>query len=232
MCQGDKDAVVLWLRMTAFGNTYPVNITNSNNGKTYECDVDLSQLKYKEFNLKGDENGLFTYKASNGDVLKWKMIGIKELRDIQDRTAESIIGEKEYRIFKCSSELKEYADGLLENEDNNALKDAIDYIQSWVAQNSKSDNNNDDLELKLATQNLINRTVSINGKTDRKYIEGYITNMRIKDSVAYRNYMVENNPGVDLSVHFDIPESDGGGSIDSFLSYYDDIFINGIQYSR
>ena len=50
--------------------------------------------------------------------------------------------------------------------------------------------------------------------------------MRAKESMDYRNYFVDNKPGVDFKFDVNIPESDGGGSFATFLRIDDTIFIN------
>ena len=76
------------------------------------------------------------------------------------------------------------------------------------------------------TDRLLLQTVSINGITDRKYIESYIFNMNVKDAAAYRRYILNNEPGVDFDIEVERPESLGGGSIKSFLRLDQFIFIN------
>lgn len=58
---GDRNAILVCLRRTGYGNI----AINSNTNQT----IDLSTLKYKEFNLKGDGNGYFNYLLDNGDVI-------------------------------------------------------------------------------------------------------------------------------------------------------------------
>ena len=69
-------------------------------------------------------------------------------------------------------------------------------------------------------------TYSINGKTDKEYIKNYIENMRVGEAISYRRYYNDNKPSVDLSITVDIPESDGGGSFDTFLRIEDTLFVN------
>lgn len=228
MCQGDRDAVVLWLRMTAFGNEYNVNVRHPKMDKSYETTVDLSSVKYKEFKLKGDKNGYFDYKLDNGDVIKWKILSTKENSALQEEILYNFVNESKYKAYTTANTLTEYIRNEVDEETKNALNDAVEYIKQWA--NPDVDVNLSNVENNAATRNLIAKTVSINGNTDEKYITDYINNLKIKDSIKYRKYMNDNTPGVDMSIHFDIPESDGGGSIDSFLRYYDDIFINGITY--
>ena len=69
-------------------------------------------------------------------------------------------------------------------------------------------------------------TVSINGNDDKEFIRNYIENMRTRVALDYRNYFVNNKPGVDFNFTVNIPESDGGGSFNTFLRIEDTIFIN------
>ena len=78
----------------------------------------------------------------------------------------------------------------------------------------------------VITKQMIKYTVSVNGDTDRTYIENYINNMRAKEAYAYRTYVMNNKPGVDFNITVNIPESDGGGSFDTFLTIDDTIFLN------
>lgn len=66
ICVGDRNAILIWLRRTGYGDT----VIDSNTNQT----IDLSELKYKDFNLKGDENGYFDYLLENGDLIKYRLL--------------------------------------------------------------------------------------------------------------------------------------------------------------
>ena len=51
-------------------------------------------------------------------------------------------------------------------------------------------------------------------------------NMNIKDSIAYRNYIIENEPGIDYNIRVKKPDSLGGGYINTFLQLDQFIFID------
>lgn len=61
LLKGDVDAIILFLRATSYGTDFPVVANDPETGRQIESVVDLSKLKYKEFKLKGDENGYFDY---------------------------------------------------------------------------------------------------------------------------------------------------------------------------
>jgi hypothetical protein len=80
------------------------------------------------------------------------------------------------------------------------------------------------------THKLTNRLelsiVSINGETDREYISEYVQNMNVRDALAIRRYITENEPGLDYAVTVERPESLGGGSMPVFLSLDEYVFLN------
>ena len=45
---GDRDAIILWLRATGYGNEFPVTVTDNETGKEFTTNIDLSQYYTKE----------------------------------------------------------------------------------------------------------------------------------------------------------------------------------------
>ena len=50
--------------------------------------------------------------------------------------------------------------------------------------------------------------------------------MRARDAYEYREYIINNKPGIDFGMKVNVPESDGGGSFNTFLRLDDTVFIN------
>jgi hypothetical protein len=57
----DKQAILIFLRNTAFGTEYKMTLTDPKTDKPFTVTVDLSTLKVKDFTLKEDENGEYEY---------------------------------------------------------------------------------------------------------------------------------------------------------------------------
>ena len=76
------------------------------------------------------------------------------------------------------------------------------------------------------TNKMMKSIKSINGITDPKYIREYIVKMNIRDSAALRKYMLENEPGVDFTIEVERPKSLGGGSMTTFLTFDQFVFLN------
>ena len=57
---GDRNAILIWLRATGYGEKYPVNVQTPE-GEEFDSEVDLTKLKQKEIGAQPDENGLFDF---------------------------------------------------------------------------------------------------------------------------------------------------------------------------
>jgi hypothetical protein len=86
LVEGDRNAIMLWLRATGYGNIYPISLEDEN-GVVFESEVDLNGLKTIELTKKPDINGHFEYKLPvSGLMVKFKLLTVGETEDI----AESI----------------------------------------------------------------------------------------------------------------------------------------------
>lgn len=57
----DRQAILIFLRNTAFGTEYEVSATDPKTNERFETKIDLSVLKLKEFKLVPDENQEYSY---------------------------------------------------------------------------------------------------------------------------------------------------------------------------
>lgn len=226
LCKGDRDAVILWLRATGYGSRFPITATNPDTGKKYDIDFDLNQLKYLPFNLKGDKDGLFTYTTENGTEIKFKIMNYSEEEKLREGLNSDRDSLNKLKIITHIEAIKDYLKNIdISNEtDKSDANDCISDLNDIINENIKNRDVNQYEE--VITKQMIAYTMSVNGNTDRKYIENYINNMRAKDAYAYRSYVMNNIPGVDFNITINIPESDGGGSFTSFLGLDDTIFLN------
>lgn len=226
LCDGDRDAIVLWLRATAFGQEYNIGVINPENSKKYTVTIKLGDFKYKEFDLKGDDNGLFEYTFENGDIAKFKILSYKENQQLQEEIANKYVDQKKYIVYKLINDIKRQVSEIFKEElEDEPLNDAVDYIIDWSNKGIVDGGYEEKLYDEFVTKNLSSRTVSINGNNDKEYINTYINSLRLSESKKYREYIFNNSPGFDFSFEVPIPESDGGGSFTSFLRYDDTIFL-------
>jgi hypothetical protein len=80
----DKQAILIFLRNTAFGTEYIFSSTDPKTGEPFEYEVDLSTLKIKDFNLVEDSNGEYTYYLEKSKVdVTFKLLTKKQEDEIQ-----------------------------------------------------------------------------------------------------------------------------------------------------
>jgi hypothetical protein len=80
---GDRDAIMVWLRATGYGEMYPVTVTDEN-GVDFETEVDLTKLKVKPLPVEPDNEGLFTYVLPlSKAIVKFKLLTIGEISELE-----------------------------------------------------------------------------------------------------------------------------------------------------
>ena len=85
---GDRNALMIWLRASAFGNMYNVTVFNDKYEEV-EGEVDLSELKYKHLGAEPDDNGLFDFKCPvSGDELKFKFLTAGDEDEVEAKLAQ------------------------------------------------------------------------------------------------------------------------------------------------
>ena len=87
----DREAMIISARIHAYGQQYPVAVTDTMSGKTYEREVDLSKIKFKAFELISDDNGEFSYEYRVGHYLKFRFLTARLAKQIDIEHAVSSI---------------------------------------------------------------------------------------------------------------------------------------------
>ena len=99
---GDRNAIMVWLRATAYGTNYPVEVINPYNGELIETDIDLSDIKTKKLGATPDKHGLFDFKFPvSGKQCKFKLLTVRDVEDIAKQ-----------RDYEINTLKKEYSDSL------------------------------------------------------------------------------------------------------------------------
>jgi hypothetical protein len=94
---GDRDAVMIWLRSTGYGNMYPISLIDPSTGDEFETEFDLNEIKFKELTAEPDDEGLFDYELSNGKNLKFKLFTVGDMVEIEEY-AEKIDDSDNYDL--------------------------------------------------------------------------------------------------------------------------------------
>lgn len=77
LCIADREAILLWLRQTGYGDTYSYIDENGEEGE-----IDLSTITFKDFDQKGDEQGHFEITSAKGDIIKYRLLRHRDETEI------------------------------------------------------------------------------------------------------------------------------------------------------
>lgn len=143
---GDRDAIMIWLRATAYGAAYTIQVMDPEELEYFETEIDLGELKTKRLGAEPDENGNFTFilPTSNKEI-KFKLLTVRDIKAIEDYK-ERITKEKgEEYVDLATFTLKQViveVDGNTDREvvnnfcdrmrlgDSKAFKKYVDKIES------------------------------------------------------------------------------------------------------
>lgn len=81
----DKQAVLIFLRSTAFGPEYTFHLNDSKTDKEFTSVVDLSEISFREFKIEPDENGEFKYFMPKSNIeITFKFLTPKQQKEIDE----------------------------------------------------------------------------------------------------------------------------------------------------
>jgi hypothetical protein len=86
LAEEDRQAVLIFLRNTAFGTEYKLILTDPKTNKDFEVTIDLATLKIKDFDLVQNSNGEFEYHLP----ITKKTVTFKFLTPKQERELEQL----------------------------------------------------------------------------------------------------------------------------------------------
>ena len=226
LLEGDRDAIILFLRASGYGNEYPITATDEITGREFDAVVDLSKLKYKEFNLKGDSNGwfLFTLPQSGVEVkFRFPTHRDKLMLEKMQEAEENLTRKTTIQNYVSTLDLYIENDNNVTNEEKVKIRQAIRTLENW----GENIDDEDAIKFNHTLTNRLNMLImSVNGITDKNYIHDFIRKMSVKDSSSLRKYIQQNEPGVDYNIEIERPASLGGGSMKTFLQLDQFLFLN------
>ena len=225
LLEGDRDAIILFLRMNGYGNEYPITATDDATGKEFDTVVDLSKIKMKDFTLKGDSNGWFPFTLpESGIEVKFRFPTHRDTLILEKMKIAEDAKLKKQTINNYVSSLDTFieSDKDMKSDKKIEIRQAIRVLEDWAE-------GIEDEETKF-NKNITNRlnllVMAVDGITDRAYISDFIRKMRVKDSSALRKYMAKNEPGMDYNITVTRPKELGGGSFETFLQLDQFLFLN------
>jgi hypothetical protein len=229
LIEADINAILLFLRTTAYGTDYPITTMNPYNNQEFVTTCDLSQIKYKDFNLKGDENGWFDYTTSTGELIKFAYPDRGELRQFYKQVANVdhyTVTEKLNGMITDLNNLNNSNFPEIDNNDTLKINNAVNIITN--IKHKISSINTSNLYLDVFTANMVMYIRSINGEMNRGYVKEYVDNMLAGDARKFRIYAEKNAPDLDYTISVTIPKGQEheGEVIEKTLNIDNSLFLN------
>ena len=226
LCSGDIDAITLFLRATSYGTEFPITVKDPDTRENIDTVVDLTTFKSKEFNLKGDKDGYFDFTLPvSKDTVKFKFLTRKDEKTLKLLSKLETNSMKAQTVKNNLEVLKQTikTDGILRGKDKQYALKNLQELDVWV---KKMQDDNSVMFSRNVTNRMELSIMAVNNNYDKDFIKKYIRNMPALDSLRLRQYIVENEPGINFEFEVERPESLGGGSFKTFLDWDDTIFLN------
>jgi hypothetical protein len=132
MLTGDVEAILIFLRNTAFGTKYKLNLVDPKTGNLFEANIDLSEINIKEQKIQPDLQALFsTTLPMSGDNVKLRILTYGEEALIDDEMEKYPVGVIAPKITR---KLEAQIVSINGNEDKSEI---VKYVQQMPIMDSK-----------------------------------------------------------------------------------------------
>jgi len=80
---GDRNAIMIWLRATGYGEIYNAVVTDPDTGEDFDTEIDLTAMKSKHLTIDSDENGEFDFTLPrSGKPIKFRFLTVGDEDDM------------------------------------------------------------------------------------------------------------------------------------------------------
>lgn len=129
----DRDALMIWLRGTAYGDEYPIVVTDPRDldkeePRTYDVNIELSKLPVKELQLNPNQKGNFEFTTKMGHVIEFKYLTIGQLEKLQVLVLAKFDEFGEFYTDTMADFLCELIVSFNGNEDKEYIRKQINYM--------------------------------------------------------------------------------------------------------
>ena len=131
---GDRNAIMIWLRATGYGEIYPVKLNDPTSGVDFETEIDLNDLKTKELpeGVEPDERGEFSFDLPKSKKkIKFSLLTVGVERSIVSKTEKYEKATKSQisnaLTYRLQAQIKEI-DG---NRDINFIQQFVNYMPAY-----------------------------------------------------------------------------------------------------
>ena len=125
---GDRNAIMLWIRATSYGEMYPVTLFDENE-VPFETEINLNDLKVKKLGAEPDSDGYFDFflPVSKNNI-KFRLLTVGDVEDIEKKLTK----EKEEGVPVNNLNTYSLERQIVEIEgqrDNNYIRDFVQNLR-------------------------------------------------------------------------------------------------------
>lgn len=125
---GDRNAIMLWLRATSYGEMYPVTIYDEND-EPFQTEINLNELKTKKLNVEPDYDGCFNFQLPVSKInVRFKLLTVGDIDAIEkqvQKDEENNIPVNNLGLYTLEKQIVE-VDG---SKDKNFINEFIQNIR-------------------------------------------------------------------------------------------------------
>ena len=125
---GDRNAIMLWLRATAYGEMYPVTLLDELD-EPFETEINLNDLKTIDLNVEPDSDGLFSFTMPISKAnIRFRLLTCGDIDDIE----KMVIDEEERNIPVNNTNTYRLEKMIVEvngQTDKTMIRDFVNYMR-------------------------------------------------------------------------------------------------------
>jgi hypothetical protein len=131
---GDRNAIMIWLRATGYGEMYPITVLDEE-GNPFDTEINLQDLKYKKLGAEPDSEGLFDFVFPLSKVkIKFRFLNCGDI----DKIEQLIDEEKEAGVLVDNTKIYRFERMIVEvngNRDRDFIKEFVKNIRLMDSKN-------------------------------------------------------------------------------------------------
>ena len=132
MLVGDRNAIMIWLRATGYGEMYPVKMVDPVTAEEFETEVDLSSLSTKPLTAQPDENNEFDFTLPRSKKkIKFKLLTVADETSITKKTEARNKATKSMISMALTYRLQAQILEIEGNRDPNIISKFIEVIPAY-----------------------------------------------------------------------------------------------------
>lgn len=123
---GDRNAIMIWLRATGYGEMYPITIYD-NDGNPFDTEINLSELKTINLTVDPEEDGLYSFVLPvSKNRIKFRLLSIGEMEELE---AEAESRKDDFINSESTMILEAQIVSINDNKDRAFISDYVENMR-------------------------------------------------------------------------------------------------------